>query len=61
MISINNLTVSFGGYSLFNDVNFHIGDKDRIGLVGKNGSGKSTILKIIAGINVPTQGTVMVP
>ncbi|PKP43384.1 MAG: glycosyl transferase family 2 [Bacteroidetes bacterium HGW-Bacteroidetes-10] len=61
MISINNLTVSFGGYALFNDVNFHIGDKDRIGLVGKNGSGKSTILKIIAGLNVPTQGTVMVP
>lgn len=61
MISINNLTVSFGGYALFNDVNFHIGDKDRIGLVGKNGSGKSTILKIIAGINVPSQGTVMIP
>ena len=49
MISINDLNVSFGGYDLFSDVNFHVGDKDKIGLVGKNGSGKSTILKILAG------------
>ena len=61
MISINNLTVSFGGFSLFSDVNFHISDNDRIGLVGKNGAGKSTLLKIILGINQPTSGKVMVP
>lgn len=61
MISINNLTVSFGGFTLFSDVNFHISDNDRIGLVGKNGAGKSTLLKIILGINQPTSGKVMVP
>ncbi len=61
MISINNLTVSFGGYNLFSDVNFHISDNDRIGLVGKNGAGKSTLLKIILGISNPTEGKVMVP
>ncbi|MBR5856768.1 MAG: ABC-F family ATP-binding cassette domain-containing protein [Bacteroidales bacterium] len=61
MISINNLTVSFGGFDLFSDVNFHISDNDRIGLVGKNGAGKSTLLKIILGINQPTSGRVMVP
>lgn len=61
MISINNLTVSFGGFNLFSDVNFHISDNDRIGLVGKNGAGKSTLLKIILGINQPTSGKVMVP
>ncbi len=61
MISINNLTVSFGGYNLFSDINFHISDNDRIGLVGKNGAGKSTLLKIILGLNQPTEGKVMVP
>ena len=61
MISINDLVVSFGGYDLFSEVNFHIGDKDKVGLVGKNGSGKSTILKILAGINKPSSGKVMVP
>ena len=54
MISINNLTVSFGGFDLFSDVNFHISENDRIGLVGKNGAGKSTMLKLIMGINSPT-------
>lgn len=61
MISINDLNVSFGGYELFSEINFHIGDKDKIGLVGKNGSGKSTILKILAGINKPSSGKVMIP
>jgi len=61
VISINDLNVSFGGYDLFSDVNFHVGDKDKIGLVGKNGSGKSTILKILAGINKPSSGRVMIP
>ena len=49
MISINNVSVSFGGFTLLNDINFHITDKDRIGLVGKNGAGKSTLLKLILG------------
>lgn len=61
MISINNLTVSFGGFTLLNDINFHINDSDRIGLVGKNGAGKSTLLKIILGLNTTTSGKVMRP
>ena len=57
MISINNLTLSFGGFDLLKDINFHISDNDRIGLVGKNGAGKSTLLKLILGINTPTHGS----
>lgn len=58
MLSIDNLTVSFGGTDLFRDISFLINAKERIGLVGKNGAGKSTILKIIAGLQTPTSGTV---
>jgi len=61
VISINNLTVSFGGFTLLNDINFHVSEKDRIGLVGKNGSGKSTLLKIIVGLNRPSAGQVLKP
>ena len=61
MISINNVSVSFGGFTLLNDINFHITDKDRIGLVGKNGAGKSTLLKLILGYNTPSEGNIMVP
>lgn len=61
MISINNLNVTFGGFTLLNDINFHISDNDRIGLVGKNGAGKSTLLKLIMGLNLPTSGQIMVP
>lgn len=61
MISINNLTVAFGGFTLLNDINFHINDNDKIGLVGKNGAGKSTLLKIILGLNTPTEGKVVRP
>ena len=61
MISINNVSVSFGGFTLLNDINFHITDKDRIGLVGKNGAGKSTLLKLILGLNTPSEGNIMVP
>lgn len=56
MLSVDNLTVSFGGTDLFRDVSFLINAKERIGLVGKNGAGKSTILKIIAGLQNPTSG-----
>lgn len=61
MISINNLSVHFGGFTLLNDINFHISENDRIGLTGKNGSGKSTILKIVAGLIRPSEGQVLRP
>ena len=58
MISVDNLTVSFAGWDLFKDVSFLINEKDRIGLVGKNGAGKSTMLKVLIGEQPPTSGTV---
>ncbi len=61
MISINNLTVAYGGFVLLNDINFHISESDKIGLVGKNGAGKSTILKLICGLQNPTVGKIAVP
>ncbi|MGM9786157.1 MAG: ABC-F family ATP-binding cassette domain-containing protein [Candidatus Cryptobacteroides sp.] len=61
MISINNLTVAYGGFTLLNEINFHISETDKIGLVGKNGAGKSTILKLICGLQSPTSGKVAVP
>ena len=61
MISINALTVAYGGFTLLNDINFHISENDRIGLVGKNGAGKSTILKLICGLQHPTSGRIAVP
>jgi ATP-binding cassette subfamily F protein 3 len=61
MISINNLTVEFGGFTLFDNVSFAIGPRDRTGLVGKNGAGKSTLLKILAGKQSPTSGQVAIP
>ena len=61
MISINSLTVAYGGFVLLNDINFHISESDKIGLVGKNGAGKSTILKLICGMQNPTNGKVAVP
>ena len=61
MISINSLTVAYGGFVLLNDINFHISENDKIGLVGKNGAGKSTILKLICGLQSPTNGKVAVP
>ena len=60
MISVENLKVEFAATPLFHDVSYVINDKDRIALVGKNGAGKSTMLKIIAGIQQPTSGTVSV-
>ncbi len=61
MISINNLSVEFSAKSLFDNINYVINDKDKIALVGKNGAGKSTMLKIIAGLQSPTSGSVAVP
>ena len=61
MISIEGLKVEFGVKPLFQDVSFVINDKDRIALVGKNGAGKSTMLKILCGLQKPTSGNVSVP
>ena len=61
MISIDNLKVEFGVKPLFDNVSFVINDKDRIALVGKNGAGKSTMLKIICGLQKPTSGNVTIP
>jgi len=61
MISVNQVTVSFGGFQLFKDINFLITQRDRIGLVGKNGAGKSTLLKLMVGEMRPTSGSISVP
>lgn len=61
MISVDGLTVEFGGTTLFKDISFQINEKDRIALMGKNGAGKSTLLKILAGERQPTKGRVSAP
>ncbi len=61
MVSVNQLTLDFGTFLLFEDLSFLINPRDRIGLVGKNGAGKSTLLKIIYGLQDPTSGTVTMP
>ncbi|MCR5277554.1 MAG: ATP-binding cassette domain-containing protein [Bacteroidales bacterium] len=58
MISIDDVTVAYGGFVLLDRINFHISETDKIGLVGKNGAGKSTILKLICGLQRPTSGQV---
>ena len=60
MISLNAITLTFGSFTLLDQVSLHIGDKEKIGLVGKNGAGKSTILKMIVGMQSPTSGQVMI-
>ena len=61
MITVDGLTVEFGGTTLFKDISFQINEKDRIALMGKNGAGKSTLLKILAGVRKPTRGSVTAP
>lgn len=61
MISVDGLTVEFGGTTLFQDVSFVVNEKDRIALMGKNGAGKSTLLKILAGVRTPSRGSISVP
>ena len=61
MISVDGLTVEFGGTTLFKDISFAINDNDRIALMGKNGAGKSTMLKILAGVREPSSGRVSAP
>ena len=58
MISLDDITVSYGGFTLLDGVSLHIGDRDRLGLVGKNGAGKSTMLKLIMELQSPTSGKI---
>lgn len=61
MISVDNLAVEFSGHVLFSDVSFVINENDKIALMGKNGAGKSTMMKIIAGMQTPTRGGIRCP
>jgi ATP-binding cassette subfamily F protein 3 len=61
MITVNDISVQFGGTTLFSDVSFAINENDKIALMGKNGAGKSTLLKIIAGQSKPSTGTISAP
>ena len=61
MISLDDVTVAYGGFVLLDKINFHISETDRIGLVGKNGAGKSTIMKMICGLQSPTSGKIDMP
>ncbi len=61
MISVDGLTVEFGGSTLFSDISFVVNDKDRIALMGKNGAGKSTLLKIMAGVKTAGKGRISAP
>jgi ATP-binding cassette subfamily F protein 3 len=61
MVSLNQVTVSFGGFDLFRDISFLVSPRERVGLVGKNGAGKSTVLKLIVGEMSPSSGSISVP
>ncbi len=61
MITVNDISVQFGGTTLFSEVSFAINENDKIALMGKNGAGKSTLLKIIAGVNKPSTGNISAP
>ena len=61
MISVNNVTVSFGSFNLLDCISFHISEQDKIGLVGKNGAGKSTLMKLITGEQSPSSGSIEMP
>ena len=58
MISVDNVSVSYGGWTLFDGISFLVNPKDRIGLVGKNGAGKTTLLRLIIGEQQPTEGAI---
>ena len=61
MISLNSISVVYGSFTLLDNINFHISESDKIGLVGKNGAGKSTIMKMICGLQSPTSGHIDKP
>ena len=60
MISVDGLTVEFGGTTLFSDISFQINEKDRIALMGKNGAGKSTIINLLCRFYEPTSGEIYI-
>jgi ATPase components of ABC transporters with duplicated ATPase domains len=60
MLSAQNISVSFGGFNLFDDLNFRLGNGDRVALIGKNGAGKSTLLKLLAQEQSPTKGSLSI-
>ena len=60
MISIDNVSIRFGAFTLFRDISFQVSNGDRIGLVGRNGAGKTTILRLIAGLQEPDEGKVVI-
>ena len=59
MFNANQITVSFGGETIFNEISFRLGKGDRVGLIGKNGAGKSTLLRLMAKESIPTSGSVV--
>jgi ATP-binding cassette, subfamily F, member 3 len=61
MISVEKISLNFGGFDLFKEISFLINSRDRIGLTGKNGAGKTTLLRIIAGIDLPSSGKISLP
>ena len=61
MLTINSVTMQFGGRYLFDNVSVAVGDGDRIGLIGRNGNGKSTLLKLIMGLETPEVGKISMP
>jgi len=61
MIAVNDISVEFGGTTLFSKISFAVNENDKIALMGKNGAGKSTLLKIIAGVNKPSSGSISAP
>ena len=61
MITVNDISVQFGGTTLFENISFAINENDKIALMGKNGAGKSTLLKIIAGVKNPSSGSISAP
>jgi ATP-binding cassette, subfamily F, member 3 len=61
MISLDKISLNFGGFDLFKEISFLVNPKDRIGLIGKNGAGKTTLLKVIKGIDAPTSGFIGIP
>ncbi|MBN2481245.1 MAG: ATP-binding cassette domain-containing protein [Bacteroidales bacterium] len=61
MISVNRLSVSFGGYCLLRDISFLLNSRDKVGLVGRNGAGKTTLLRILKGLQQPDSGNIMIP
>ncbi|MBA4322364.1 MAG: glycosyl transferase family 2, partial [Odoribacter sp.] len=61
MVSVRNISISFGSFDLLSDISFLINNTDRIGLAGKNGAGKSTLLRIIAGLQGPSSGQIDLP